>query len=135
MSSLPTLLTIDTQASMYVCAVSPEPLLFTSNMWKKTKTQNQNLDDGCTICMLGKISSISSSDFFIINFFQKVISGIPSDYLTVWIQIKADIPNCCKGYSTGADPGFLERGFKCLKVWWFALLIYLIFLKYLMTMK
>ena len=25
--------------------------------------------------------------------------------------------------STGADPGFLERGFLCIKVWGFALLI------------
>ena len=29
-----------------------------------------------------------------------------------------------------ADPGFLERRFICIKVWGFALLIYLIFLKY-----
>ena len=36
---------------------------------------------------------------------------------------------------TGVDPGFLERGFICIKVWGFALLIYLIFLKYPMKMK
>ena len=28
---------------------------------------------------------------------------------------------------SGADPEFLERGFLCIKVWVFALLIYLIF--------
>ena len=27
----------------------------------------------------------------------------------------------------GADLGFLEGGFLCIKVWWFALLIYLIY--------
>ena len=31
---------------------------------------------------------------------------------------------------SGADPEFLERRFLCMKVWVFALLIYLIFLKY-----
>ena len=36
--------------------------------------------------------------------------------------------NIIWGFRTGADPGFLEMGFICLKVW-FALLIYLIFLK------
>ena len=28
------------------------------------------------------------------------------------------------------DPGFIEKGFICIKVWGFALLIFLIFLKY-----
>ena len=36
----------------------------------------------------------------------------------------------------GADPGFLERGFRCIKEGdGFALLIYLIFLKYPMKME
>ena len=26
------------------------------------------------------------------------------------------------GSSEPSDPGFLERGFMCIKVWWFALL-------------
>ena len=29
----------------------------------------------------------------------------------------------CLAGRPGADPGFLERGFKCIKVWGFALLI------------
>ena len=33
----------------------------------------------------------------------------------------------------GADPGFLGRGFLCIKVWGFALLFYLIFVKYTMN--
>ena len=37
--------------------------------------------------------------------------------------------------TSGADPGFLERGFICIHVWGFALLIYLIFRKYSMKMK
>ena len=37
--------------------------------------------------------------------------------------------------ASGADPGFLERGFLCLKVWGFALLFYLIFLICPMKMK
>ena len=35
----------------------------------------------------------------------------------------------------GADPGFLERGFICMKVWGFTLLIIFHFLKYPMKMK
>ena len=44
--------------------------------------------------------------------------------------IKLDI-SCESSTSsrTGADPGFLERGFICIAVWGFALLIYLICLK------
>ena len=35
----------------------------------------------------------------------------------------------------GADPGFLGRGFVSNKVWGFALLIFLIFLRYPIKMK
>ena len=38
-------------------------------------------------------------------------------------------------YNSGADPGFLERGFICIKVWGSLCCFYLIFLKYSMKMK
>ena len=43
--------------------------------------------------------------FFKINFFQKILSGIPSECQTVWIQIRPEIilglillQTVCKGY-------------------------------------
>ena len=38
-------------------------------------------------------------------------------------------------WGTGADPGFLERGFICIKVWGLALLIFSHFSLYPMKMK
>ena len=36
---------------------------------------------------------------------------------------KVDIRNMCITRNSEADPGFLERGFICFKVWGFALLV------------
>ena len=49
--------------------------------------------------------SLSSVDFFKINFFSDNISGIPSECQTIWIQIRPDVlsgliwvQTVCKGY-------------------------------------
>ena len=61
-----------------------------------------------TLCMLGNFTCffvICGFFFFSINFFQKHLSGIPSECQTVWIQIRPDIlsglicvQTICKGY-------------------------------------
>ena len=49
------------------------------------------------------------------------------------VTIRSQIHTCyCY---TVADPGFLERWFICIKVWWSLCGFYLIFLKYPMKMK
>ena len=45
------------------------------------------------------------------------------------------VVNGALGLMAGVDPGFVERGFICIKVWGFALLILSLFLKYPMKMK
>ena len=44
-----------------------------------------------TICLLVSHTFWSSADFFKINFFKKILSGIPVECQTVWIQIRTDI--------------------------------------------
>ena len=48
---------------------------------------------------------LSSADFFKINFFEKILSGMPSECQTVWIQIRPNnllgltwFHTVCKGY-------------------------------------
>ena len=46
------------------------------------------------LCMLGNFPAFFfwlSADFFQNHFFQKILSGIPSECRTVWIQIRPDI--------------------------------------------
>ena len=43
-----------------------------------------------TICPLGFFVFLSSADFFQNQLFRKFLSGIPSEFQTVWIQIKPD---------------------------------------------
>ena len=46
-----------------------------------------------TFCPLGNFSCffLSSADFFKINFFAKILSAIPSECQTEWIQIRPDV--------------------------------------------
>ena len=47
---------------------------------------------GLTLCLLGNLHAfLSSADFLKINFFEKNISGIPSECQTVWIEIRPNI--------------------------------------------
>ena len=55
---------------------------------------------------------LSSADFFKINLSEKILSGIPSECQTVWIQIRPDIlsgliwvQSVCKGYQQTTQGG------------------------------
>ena len=48
--------------------------------------------DESKLCLLGNFACfLSSADFFQNRLFQKILSGIPSECQTVWIQIRAGI--------------------------------------------
>ena len=52
-----------------------------------------------TLCILGNFSCIlSSADFFQNHLFWKILSGIPSECQTIWIQILIWVQTVCKGY-------------------------------------
>ena len=60
-----------------------------------------------TLCLLGNFARLflSSADFFENQLFRNILSGIPSECQTVWIQIRPDIlsgliwvQTVCKGY-------------------------------------
>ena len=60
-----------------------------------------------SLCLLGNFACffLTSADFFQNQLFQKIISGIPSECQTVWIQIRPDIlliliwvQTVCKSY-------------------------------------
>ena len=60
-----------------------------------------------TLCLLGNFACflLSADFFFEINYFEKIILGIPSECQTVWIQIRPDIlsgliwvQTVCQGY-------------------------------------
>ena len=62
--------------------------------------------DSLTLCMLGNFSCfLLSADFFQNQLFRKILSGIPSECQTAWIQIRIDVilvliwfQTVCKGY-------------------------------------
>ena len=47
-----------------------------------------NINDTLTLCLH---TYLSSGDFFQNQLFRKILSGIPSECQTVWIQIRPDI--------------------------------------------
>ena len=68
---------------------------------------------GLTLCLLGIFSLfMSSADFFQNQLFHKILSGIPSEWQTVWIQIRPDflsgliwVQTVCKGDQQTAQVG------------------------------
>ena len=52
--------------------------------------------DSLTLCMLGNFACFFVCGFFYIYFFKKNLSGIPSEFETVWIQIR---PGFCQAWS------------------------------------
>ena len=52
----------------------------------------QNISSTFTLGLLGNSAGfLSSADFFLNQLFQKIISGIPSECQTVWMEIRTDI--------------------------------------------
>ena len=73
----------------------------------------QNISSTFTLGLLGNSAGfLSSADFFPNQLFQKIISEIPSECQTVWMEIRTDIlsvlicvQNVCKGCQQTAPVG------------------------------
>ena len=100
----------------------------TTKAWKlpsmqKVKQQKNNITSGLMktlhlliACWVILYAFVSSADFFQNKPFQKILSGIPSDCQTLWIQIRLDrmssliwVQTVCKGYQQMAKKCIRSR--------------------------
>ena len=101
-------------------SLHPYLLWIRTNIWRPEKTQTVFDINGAHAL---KAQLISSSSFI-----------ISMDSFFGW-PIQIALPEASLPGSSGADPGFLERGFVYIKVWRFVCWFVLIFLKYPISLR